>query len=181
MAVSSDADVYAVFRFPATFAAAYDSLSYALEFYDGDIKTVIDVGAGSGAATWASYMKLSPSGIRCLEREPSMRKTGEKLLDAAPSLKEIVTYENFDLLKDDISGKADLVMSSYVLNELEIDAAVKSAVKMWEARGPLAFCRSTAGHACGLCRYKKDKRRDIKARRQYRRALPARRRVQDRC
>ncbi len=133
VAVSSDADVYAVFRFPATFAAAYDSLSYALEFYDGDIKTVIDVGAGSGAATWASYMKLSPSGIRCLEREPSMRKTGEKLLDAAPSLKEIVTYENFDLLKDDISGKADLVMSSYVLNELEIDAAVKSAVKMWEA------------------------------------------------
>ena len=131
---NSDADVYAVFRFPATFGAVYDALGYTLELYEGSsIKSVIDVGAGSGAATWACDMRLDLSSVRCLEREPSMRRTGEKLLEVSSSLNNKVAYENFDLLKDVIAGKADLVMSSYVLNELEIDAAVSSAVKMWEA------------------------------------------------
>ena len=53
-----EAAVYALVRMPATYGAVSDALSYSLEYFNGEIKTLLDVGAGSGAATWAAQAQL---------------------------------------------------------------------------------------------------------------------------
>ena len=72
--------VYAVMRYPATFKAFSKALESSLKHFDGDIKTLIDVGAGSGAATLASFLSLNIDKATLLEKESSMIKVGEYLL-----------------------------------------------------------------------------------------------------
>ena len=63
----SDAEVYSCFRMPATYGACYDAFSYAREFFTEEIKTVNDIGAGTGAASWAADRIFDPKKITCLE------------------------------------------------------------------------------------------------------------------
>ncbi|MBO4926737.1 MAG: hypothetical protein J5379_00580 [Clostridiales bacterium] len=103
------------------------------------IRSVFDIGAGSGAATWAVYDALdsfdqsSPVQITCFEREAAMRKIGEDLMKADPGLSASAQWKKFDLLTDSLPAKADLVVSSYVLNELTSSARGAAIAKLWEA------------------------------------------------
>ena len=50
-----EALAYSIMRMPATYGAVYTALKNTLERIDSNIQSVLDIGAGTGAATWAIY------------------------------------------------------------------------------------------------------------------------------
>jgi len=130
----TEAIAYAIARMPATYCAVYSVLSTVLKNYNKEIKTVLDVGAGTGAVTWALQEFVKPQKITCLEREKVMRDIGSKLM--CNNL-ENIEWKEFDLVSDSIKEKADLVVASYVINELSEENRKKSIEKMWEITNDL--------------------------------------------
>lgn len=124
--------VYAVTRFPATYKVVSDILEKSLLKYKSDIKTLIDFGSGSGSASLATFNSFNLKKITQLERDESMINVGQSLFNDL-SIKNIAKYYLFDLAKDEINERADLVISSYVLNELEPNDRLKVIKKMWES------------------------------------------------
>ena len=131
---NSEAIAYAISRMPATYCAVYSSLSQTLKKYKNEIKTVYDIGAGTGSATWAIQELLQPQKITCLEYEKEMLKIGERLMKKTETK---ASWEQFDITKDCFQEKADLVISSYMLNELEESSRKNAIQKMWEATSEL--------------------------------------------
>lgn len=131
-----EAVAYAATRMPATFGAVYAALFAALTEADLSPKTLLDVGAGTGAACWAAAALCDFSRITCLERESAMKNLGQALMrEGAPALQRAV-WKTADLTKDSIEG-ADLVIASYVLGEMT-DAERKIALqKLWNAAGEM--------------------------------------------
>ncbi|MBP5492018.1 MAG: hypothetical protein J6Y08_04165 [Clostridiales bacterium] len=134
-----EAKVYAAVRMPATFSAVSDAMEYSFSDLSDSIETVLDIGDGSGAATWAAEVNFAPKKIMCLEREEVMRKTGALLMQTDPDLAEKTTWQEFDLLKDSLSDvqseKSDLIISSYVLNELSPKDRASVVDALWNAAG----------------------------------------------
>ena len=129
-----DAKVYSVIRYPSTFKAFSDSLEYSLSHLDDiDITSVLDVGAGSAAASLASIYQLDHlNSIDLLEKEQVMIDIGEYLLSRVDTKGIDIKYHRVDITKDDISiYQRDLVFSSYVLNELNKSEIIKVIDKMW--------------------------------------------------
>ena len=118
---------YALTRMPATFEVVSDVFKKIPHL---NCQTLLDVGAGTGAGTWAALSEGVVSQVICLEREPEMSSLGQELIGHTYSN---VQWLPFDLSVQNILQKADIVLSSYVLNEL-VDAQRKSAIdKMWNA------------------------------------------------
>ena len=70
-----EALAYSIMRMPATFCAVTTALKNTLDIAsDLEINTVLDIGTGTGAATWAINELINPDKITCLEREEAMRK-----------------------------------------------------------------------------------------------------------
>ena len=134
--------VYAAVRMPATFGAISDALSYVRECMpETQVRTVLDVGTGSGSGAWAVEEIFSPDHITCLEREESMRSVGNALLRESSELLEKTAWAEFDLEKDPL-GKAassdqphtaDLVLASYMLNEFSKESRENAIRKLWNA------------------------------------------------
>ena len=112
-----EALAYAIMRMPATYGAVYTALKNTLERIDSNIQSVLDIGAGTGAATWAISDLLEPNDIRCLEREPVMLEQGKAFMKQNPNLRD-VSWEYADIVKDNLDVRADLVVTSYMLNEI---------------------------------------------------------------
>ncbi len=108
---------YSIMRMPATYGAVYTALKNTLERIDSNIQSVLDIGAGTGAATWAISDLLEPNDIRCLEREPVMLEQGKAFMKQNPNLRD-VSWEYADIVKDNLDVRADLVVTSYMLNEI---------------------------------------------------------------
>lgn len=125
---------YSAVRMPATFGAVSTALANTLEIYDGEITSLLDVGAGTGAGTWAANELLDLSEITCLERENAMLNLGEHFMKQSdnPTLKN-ATWKKFDLVSSEITERADLVICSYVLNELSNQDREKALAKLWSA------------------------------------------------
>ena len=116
--------VYAVYRLPATYSAFGEALKHTLELYDQKIDSVIDIGAGSGSASIAvSNLLQNIKNYILLERNKYMMEIGKTLHN--------FDYINYDLSKDNLDIKADLVISNYVLNELDINSRINAINKMW--------------------------------------------------
>ena len=62
----SEAAAYATARMPATFAAAHEAIHQALEAGGLAPKTLLDCGAGTGAAAWAAAQLLDNAPARGL-------------------------------------------------------------------------------------------------------------------
>lgn len=124
-ASENDIKAYAAVRMPATFGAVYRALSLSLECFEGEISTVLDIGAGTGAASHAAFSLLDCEKITCIEREPQMLSLGSFLSEKCGLPAQ---WHNIDInLAEDFSG--ELVVCSYCLNEI---ADKNSAVsKMW--------------------------------------------------
>lgn len=114
---------YAASRMPATFGAVGKALQKTLETYRAEIGSVLDVGAGTGAATLAARQLLDAPACACLEKQDVMRALGQKLVPA--------TWEKYDLETQELPHRADLVVAAYVLNELK--KPVAAALKLWRA------------------------------------------------
>ncbi len=134
-----EARVYAAVRMPATFGAVCDALSYTEELLPdpSQIRSVFDVGAGPGSASWAVEEIFSPDKIVCYEREASMRDVGAALMREEATLSAKTEWRAFDLEKDDFGVSSDLVMTSYVLNELSSGAREAVLRKLWDAADKL--------------------------------------------
>lgn len=128
---------YAAVRMPATYGAVYTCLRNSLERCDFEVKTLLDVGAGTGAGSWAACGVLDDvfdrqlDLITCIERETVMMNLGSELMKYNEDVYSAIRNANWkqrDIVLDKIEDKADLVICSYVLNEmpeLQRDAIVK--------------------------------------------------------
>ena len=101
-------------------------------------RTVLDAGAGPGVATWAAtavWPELERAAL--VEIEPAMARAGRALAAAAPTpaLRE-ATWVEGDLAAS--REHADLVLVSYVLNELRPQDVEAAALLLWERAGDTA-------------------------------------------
>lgn len=130
---TEEASTYSVVRMPATFGAVYSALNFTLNLYNEELTSLIDFGAGTGAATWACNEMLNLKEITCLEREDAMISIGSSLMKKSNSLLREAKWIKYDLTKDSINNKGDIVVSSYVLNELSDSDRLKAIDKMWDS------------------------------------------------
>ena len=142
-----DALAYAVARMPATYGAVYHALGYALENIKNikdikdikeqsvdNIKSILDIGSGTGTAVWAARELLDLDSVVCIENDVFMRNLGKTLM--ASHISEPVKnakWETLDITTGDLACQADLVTASYVINELEENMQLKVAENLWSA------------------------------------------------
>ena len=127
-----EAAVYAMARMPATFGAVASALGYALEAAEFAPKTLLDAGAGTGAACWADAL-LPLQRVICLEREGAMRRLGQELMREGSEALQGSEWQAADLTVAAPLPKAELVVASYVLGELSPAARIAALQKLWEA------------------------------------------------
>lgn len=132
-----EALAYAVVRMPATFGAVSTALAHTLECFDASIGTVLDVGAGTGAATWAVHDALEkPLSITCLEREDAMIRLGSALMVEGDKLVK-VQWIRHDLAAEPVTHRADLVIASYALNEISENKRAEVLRNLWNCADKL--------------------------------------------
>ena len=131
----TEAAAYAITRMPATYGAVYSALSWTLEHTDCRPSTIVDVGAGTGAASWAAWELLSPDSITCVEKEASMKAQGLSLMKNTPLQK--AAWVSGDISRGELPYHGDLVIASYVLNEVSPEQQPAAVKALWEAAGEL--------------------------------------------
>jgi len=129
----TEALAYAAARMPATFGAVSTALGYALASSGCRPQTLLDVGAGTGAASWAAESMLPLKSITCLEREDAMLTLGEAMMKQGPQALREARWIRYDLSLEDIPVRADMVIASYVLNEMTDTGRAKAIRKLWDA------------------------------------------------
>ncbi|HEV2636720.1 MAG TPA: small ribosomal subunit Rsm22 family protein [Actinocrinis sp.] len=132
-----DVAAYAAYRMPATFAAARFALrEFALLAGDWQPGSHVDVGGGTGAATWAvaeTWPSVQSSTV--VDWAEPTRQLGRQLAQAAaqPSVRE-AQWVAQEIGPEIRLPDADLVTMSYVLNELTPEARTAVVAEM-AARG----------------------------------------------
>ncbi|SHJ16017.1 small ribosomal subunit Rsm22 family protein [Lutispora thermophila] len=130
---SNEAAAYSVVRMPATYGAVYTALRYTLNLINCKIESLMDVGAGTGTASWAADSLIPLKRILCLERERAMVQVGQRMMREGSPVLRNAEWVNYDLAMDEIPEKADLVIASYVLNELTEKERIKALDKLWQS------------------------------------------------
>lgn len=126
---------YAISRMPATYAAVYSAVRQTLENYEGELQTLFDIGAGTGAATWAVNELLEITEAKCFERESNMINIGKQLMSNTELNK--VKWKQFDVMRDQIDERADIVITSYMINELPENERETVIEKLWNVTNKL--------------------------------------------
>ena len=126
-----EAAAYAITRMPATYGAVYSALNWALEHTACRPLTLLDVGAGTGAATWAAAELLELSSITCMEKEQSMKAQGLALMKNTDLQK--AAWISGDVTAASLGYHADLVIASYVLNEVSPEQQPQAVKALWDA------------------------------------------------
>ena len=133
-----EALVYSIARMPATFGAVHKALEWSLENFNEEINSLLDVGAGTGAASWAVSEVLNRSiEITCLEREEEMINLGQEYMKNEMTSLSRAKWIKQDVSNTDITHKADLVISSYMLNEFSDETRMQAIQKLWNATNKL--------------------------------------------
>ena len=129
----SEAIAYAASRMPATAAAAYAAISQAIKAADTIPLTLLDCGAGTGAASWAADALIDLESITCLEREEAMRSVGEKLMQEAGGVLADAQWQTWDLTDKAPLPRAGMVVEGYMLGELAEGMRLPAARRLWDA------------------------------------------------
>lgn len=133
----TDALAYALARMPATYAAVAASLNALVEIRpEFAPKTLLDVGAGPGTATWAAAETFpSLQGFALLDANDALRTLALNLFSDSFRLRQ-VGYERGEaraaLTKAD---SADLVIASYMIGEIGAAEQKALAELMWQKTG----------------------------------------------
>ena len=128
-----EAAAYALSRMPATVAAVRVALLQALRASGKTPRTLLDCGAGTGAASWAADALLPLERATCLEREEAMQAVGKRLMRAGSEALRGAQWRAWDALELSPLPKAELVIEGYMLGELPQAAREAVAVRLWEA------------------------------------------------
>ncbi len=135
-----EAAAYAAYRMPATFAAISAALHYTTQrLPDWAPDTLLDVGAGTGSGLWASARQWD-SGFRAtmIDRADIMIRLGQELASHVGDLR--VTGATWHVAELDVLGASatyDLVLASYVTNELAAERRPEAVAALWKAAGEL--------------------------------------------
>jgi len=116
---AEDAAAYAAYRAPATYAAVAAVLAQLrLQRPEWRPRSLLDVGAGPGVASWAAVDAWpSLERITLVEAEPAPAALGRRLAAAGGRALAGADWVVGDLAA--AAGSFDLVLASYVLNELD--------------------------------------------------------------
>jgi len=128
---AEDAAAYAATRAPATFAAVAAVLEEIQVRRPGwQPRSVLDVGAGPGVASWAA-LAVWPEieRVTLVEAEPEMAAVGRELARDAPAALAAAAWRVGDVLS--ATGSYDLVLASYVVNELAEPRVDEVARSLW--------------------------------------------------
>lgn len=155
IATPLQAAAYATARMPATTAASAAVFArLAGVMPDFAPQSLLDVGAGTGAASWAAATAWPGlQTITMLEPNPALRNLARRLAEDGPLAKTEFLSGNLDAEKP----QADLVVASYVLAELpqakaaavarDLWRSAKSALALIEPGTPQGFARIRAARA----------------------------------
>lgn len=148
----TDALAYALARMPATYAAVTASLTAIAEARPAFTpESLLDIGAGPGTATWAAAEAFtSLRQFTLLDANAALRELALELTQSSHRLSGI-RYEKGDARKlAEEQQPADLVIASYVINELGDTERVALTDVMWsKARDTLLIVEpgTPAGYA----------------------------------
>lgn len=123
---------YANIRMPATYGAVYSAIKYTMEIINTKINSLIDVGAGTGAASWAATSLIDIKSVTCYEREEEMIALGKKLMNSANNNLNKTKWIKSDVVENKIEDNADLVIASYSLNELTENQRQDVIDNLWD-------------------------------------------------
>lgn len=131
--VKSEKEVlsYAISRMPGTYAAVSMAASAAFLKTDMKIKSLIDVGAGTGACSFAIGDIFDLKRVTLVEREENMIKVGKLLAEKSNDVLKCGTWIRADAC-DFECETADLVTASYVMNELNDKTKTLFLKKLWD-------------------------------------------------
>lgn len=125
-----EALAYSIMRMPATFGAVATALKNTLNIaVNCKIETILDIGAGTGAGAWAVNELINARKITCIERENVMRKIGQALMKYNNEM-EKVEWLDQDITNCQTIKGADLILISYVINELKAEDRKKVIKKI---------------------------------------------------
>ncbi len=129
---SSEIIAYVAARLPATFASIEAILPHIpLK----NISSVLDLGAGPGTAALASALYWPEcQKIHLIEGDAFMSEISQSLLKGLPELQHRqVSFQKANLLSVTIEASYDLVLLSYVLNELAAHDQKVILQKAWDS------------------------------------------------
>ena len=117
----SDALAYALARMPATYAAVTASLNaFTATRPDFSPTSLLDCGAGPGTATWAAAQAFDTlTSFALVDANPALRNLALDLAKDSYRLKAIDYTLGDAGTKMKLAEPADLVIVSYVINELD--------------------------------------------------------------
>lgn len=128
-----DVAAYAIARMPATYAACALALSEASSRAACTPRSILDIGAGPGTATWAAvdaYPTIEAA--RLVDHHPGMVDVGRTLASHASGALSAAEWIAAELTQLPAGLTGDLVVASYALNELGLDAAGRIAVDLYD-------------------------------------------------
>lgn len=121
---STTAAAYAAYRMPATHAAVTRALRHATDLDPSlDVRSVIDVGGGTGAASWA-VAEAFPGieSVTVLDASADALALGRRIAEHGPDAVASATWTRVLLGGSQTAlPRADLAVLSYVLGELADD------------------------------------------------------------
>ncbi len=133
----TDVLAYAAVRMPATFGAAAQALTWTKELFPEPVKTMLDIGAGTGAAAWAANaVFVTLEEVTALEREEAMLSLGKTLMQDA-DFPIPVRWTLGDMREKVPDEKYDLVLAAYALNELTAADRAAMLRALWTHTGKL--------------------------------------------
>ena len=149
---ADDALAYALTRLPATYAACATVLAEAARMAPGFApRTLLDAGAGTGAASWAAAeVWLGLAAITWLDCSPTFLALAAQLATGGPPALRAAETRHGDLTTKGLWPKADLVVASYALAEIAPDHQISTIDELWNAcDGVLALIEpgTPAGYA----------------------------------
>jgi ribosomal protein RSM22 (predicted rRNA methylase) len=132
----SDALAYALARMPATYAAVVASLNALREIRpEFAPQNLLDVGAGPGTATWAAAQAFDClDEFTAIDANPALRMLALDLVSTEARLHgfRYVQGDAFAGFRDR-TARADLVVASYVIGEMNADRLAALTDLMWGA------------------------------------------------
>ena len=126
---------YVAYRMPGTFSAlhhVFDKISKRMP--DFKPESLLDVGAGPGTSLWASSLVFDTlRKFSLYEHEYDMILAGKRMLEYLNEEEEYdIHWNRADITKDTTLEKMDIVVASYVLNEIDKDKRQELVKKLWE-------------------------------------------------